>query len=284
MVRSATSPARGRGAASPGRARESTPRSSATACLATIERGDGRVVQPLRHPLAHVGPVPGERAHQGRHLVVLPQLDQARDGVQPVVELVRLRAQGVGDRQVRAELALQRHQLGAVAQRGDGADAAAAGRRATAVEDDDPGADQRHRVPYVGALAGQQRDHVRVQAELVDRAADRVRVGRRGRAWSGRRRSSPSPGRRCRRRRRLRGSRAGAPRAGRRDWPAPSCPGRGSSGAPCGTPPRCRRGRAGRRGRGRAPGRARRSRPGRRPTGRSPRPRRSPSRAPSARR
>ena len=66
--------------------------------------------------------------------------------MQLVAELVGLRAQGVGDRQVGAQLALQRDQLGAVAHRGDGADPLAVAGGGAPVEDDHPGADQRHGV------------------------------------------------------------------------------------------------------------------------------------------
>ena len=49
------------------------------------------------------------------------------------------------------------------------------------------------------ALAGQQRDHVRVEAEIVDGRPTGSAAGRRARGWPARRRSSWSPGGRCRR-------------------------------------------------------------------------------------
>ena len=138
-MRSAETSAAARGSREPGSSSSATPRSSATACLGDQQGGDGGVGDPLGHDVAELGAAPGEGADERAHLVVLAELHQAGDRVQLVVELVGLRAQGVGDRQVGAQLALQRHQLGAVAQRRHAADAAARRRRRAPVEHDHPG-------------------------------------------------------------------------------------------------------------------------------------------------
>ena len=77
-----------------------------------------------------------QRVDVPHHLLDLADLDEPADGVQLVGELVRLRPQRVGDRQVRAELTLHRDQVGAVAHRRDRTDALAVARRRCALHAD----------------------------------------------------------------------------------------------------------------------------------------------------
>ena len=91
----------------PGSSSRATPRSSATASLASSSAA--AAASSTRRPRSR-------RARNGAGSACrpacaprrTPELHQPGDRVQLVVELVGLRAQGVGDRQVRAELALQR--------------------------------------------------------------------------------------------------------------------------------------------------------------------------------
>jgi hypothetical protein len=127
--------------------------------------------------IADLGAPTRQRAHQVAHRVELAQLHQPRDGVQLVGEFVGLRAQRVGDALVRRQLALHRGQLGAVTHGGDRTDALPARACRPPVECENPCARGDHCfTPTMLTVVRQQEPpHVRVDAEVVDVLADRVR-------------------------------------------------------------------------------------------------------------
>ena len=141
--------------------------------LGDQQRGDGGIGDVPGHRVADLGAAAGERADEVAHRVVLAELDEARDGVQLIGELVGLRAQCVGDALVRRQLSLHRREFGAVPHRGDGTDALAAraGRPAVQGENPCPGGD--HDVAAVFA-GGQELFDGRVEPHRVDATAHGV--------------------------------------------------------------------------------------------------------------
>ena len=123
-------------------------------------------------PGVRLGDHPGDEA---AHLVVLAQLGEPDDGVQPVGELVGLRAQRVGDGARGVEAVLQRGELGAVPQRDDGADGRPVDLHRHPVEHQHPGAVQ-HELVLARGAAGEHVPEPVVEAEVVDLLAD-LRTG-----------------------------------------------------------------------------------------------------------
>ena len=92
--------------------------------------------------------------------------------MQLVVELVGLRAQRLGDALARRQLALHRHQLGAVAQGRHRAYLAAAVDHPVAVEHHHPLPEHQHPVLHL-VVADQRRPQAGVEIEVLDLAAQR---------------------------------------------------------------------------------------------------------------
>ena len=93
--------------------------------LAQQQRDEHRLLDPLPQAAEQVLGGRGLAAGQLDRLLGAAELDQAGDHVQAVGGLVGLGAERVGQRLHRAELARERLDLGAVAERDHGADAAA---------------------------------------------------------------------------------------------------------------------------------------------------------------
>ena len=107
--------------------------------LGDQQRRHRRIGDTLRHSITDLGTASGQGADQIANRVVLAELHQPGDGVQLVGELVGLGAQRVGHALVGRQLGLHGRQFGAVAHRGDRADALTAAARGAPVERQNPG-------------------------------------------------------------------------------------------------------------------------------------------------
>ena len=110
------------------------------------ERRHGRVPDPARHGEVELGAVLAHRVDVADDLVVLPELDEPRDRVQLVGELVRLRPQQLRRAAERADLALEVGELGPVTQRRHRPERPAVLADLHAVHDEHPSAAQHHLV------------------------------------------------------------------------------------------------------------------------------------------
>ena len=137
--------------------------------LGEHERGDARVGDPLRQGAAEVRVGVAHLGDEALRLVVVAEREQAGERVQAVGELVGLRAHGVGEAADAVELAHERLEFGAIAQRHHGPEVPSLAVDGHAVGDDHAVAVHEQHV-LAGRAAGEHVGEAHGAGDLVDGA------------------------------------------------------------------------------------------------------------------